>query len=189
MVTLSGSRFWYSLHFQITSGVPQGSILGPYLLNVFINDVRNSIKDCNFLIFADDIKIVHVIDCSYDCVLLQSDINSVSDWCTANFMRLNVSKTRGISCSKKANILRFEYQLCHAAITHTSSIKDFDSKLYFHNHVDFIFFECIKLLVLKGAITFRFSSLDCLYMLYFTVVRSKLEYALVVWNSITSTDA
>jgi hypothetical protein len=49
--------------------------------------------------------------------------------------------------------------------------------------------ECIKLLGLIRSITYRFSSLECLYVLYFTLVRSKLEYASVVWNSITSTDA
>jgi hypothetical protein len=90
------------------------------------------------------------------------------------------------------NILRYEYQLCHAAITRTSSIKDlgvfFDSKLYFHSRVDFILSECRKLLGLIRFITLRFSSLGCLYALYFTLFRSKLEYSSAVWNSITSTD-
>jgi hypothetical protein len=78
-------------------------------------------------------------------------------------------------------------------IASTSRIKDlsvfFDAKLYFHNYVHVIISECIKLLGLIRSITFRFSSLECLYALYFTSVRSKLEYASVVWNSITSTDA
>jgi hypothetical protein len=75
----------------------------------------------------------------------------------------------------------------------TSSIKDlgvfFDSKLHFHNHVDYIFNECMKLLGIIRSITFCFSSLECLYTLYLTLVRSKVEYASVVWNSVTSTDA
>jgi hypothetical protein len=75
----------------------------------------------------------------------------------------------------------------------TSSIKDlgvfFDSKLHFHNHVDYVFSECIKILGLIRFITYSFSSLECLYVLYFTLVRPRLEYASVTWNSITSTDA
>jgi hypothetical protein len=47
----------------------------------------------------------------------------------------------------------------------------------------------MKLLGLIRSIVFRSSSLDCLYVLYFTLDRSKLEHASVVWNSITSTDA
>jgi hypothetical protein len=104
----------------------------------------------------------------------------------------NIAKTRVVSYSRKTNVLSYEYLLCHAAITRTSSIKDlsvfYDLKLYFHNYVDFILSECIELLGLIRSITFRFSSLECLYVLYFTLVRSKLEYASVVWNSITSTD-
>jgi hypothetical protein len=77
-----------SLPFQVTSGVPQGSVLGPFLFNVSINDLYNSTKYCKLLIFADDLKIFHAINSPHDCLLLQSDINSVSDWCTANSILL-----------------------------------------------------------------------------------------------------
>jgi hypothetical protein len=84
----------------------------------------------------------------------------------------------------------YVYQLCHATITRTNSVRVFfDSKLHFHNHVDYIFSECIKLLGIIRSITYRFSPVECLYFLYFTLVRSKLKYASVVWSSITSTDA
>jgi hypothetical protein len=58
-----------------------------------------------------------------------------------------------------------------------------DSKLQFHNHVNHIFSHSIKLLGPVRSITFTFSSLEC------TLVRSELEYASVIWNSITSIDA
>jgi hypothetical protein len=60
--------------------------------------------------------------------------------------------------------------------------------IYFHIHVDYVFSECIKLLGLIRSITYRFSCLECLYVLYFTLVVSKLEYASGVFNFTTSTD-
>jgi hypothetical protein len=173
--------------------VPQGSVLRPFLFNVFINDLCNSINYCKYLIFADDLKFFHIINSLHACLLLQSDINSVSDWCTTNSMRLNIAKTRVASYTRKTNSLSYEYQLCYATITLTSSFKDlgvfFDLKLYFQSHVDYLFSACIKLLGLIPTITYRYSSLDCLYVVYFTLVMSKTVYASAVWNTITSTDA
>jgi hypothetical protein len=125
--------------------VPQGSVLGPFLFNLFINDLCSTVQYCKILIFADDVKIFRVINSPHDCLLLQSDINSVSDWCFANSMRLNTAKTRVMSYTRKTNFLSYNYQLCRATITRTSSIRDlgvfFDSKLNFHNHVDYVFSE------------------------------------------------
>jgi hypothetical protein len=88
-------------------------------------------------------------------------------------MRLNIAKTRVVSYTRKTYLLSYEYQLCHATITRTSSIKDlgvhFDSKLHFHSHVDYVFSECIKLLGLIRSITYRFSYLECVCV-YYTVL-------------------
>jgi hypothetical protein len=117
----------------------------------------------------------------------QTLINSVQGWCTANYRILNISKTKVISFSRKTNVLIYDYKLCQ------SSIKDLgiflDSKLHFHNHVNHIFSRCIKLLGPVRTITFTFSSLEFMLRLCVALIRSKLEYASAVWNSITSTDA
>jgi hypothetical protein len=108
-------------------------------------------------------------------------------------MKLNVNKTRVISFSRKTNLLLFDYKLCESLITRTECIRDLgvqiDSKLRFHNHVDYVFSQTIRLLGLIRSVTFSFSSLQSLLMLYCTLVRPKLEYASVTWNSISSTDA
>jgi hypothetical protein len=143
--------------------------LWPLLFNIFINDLCNAINHSRYLLFADDIKIFRAIRSPYECSLLQSDIDSVQSWYTANFMKLNISKTRVISFSRKTNTLFFQYKLCHSFITRTDSIKDLgvfiDSKLHFHNHVEYIFSQCIKLLGLVHTITCPFSSLGSLYIL------------------------
>jgi hypothetical protein len=74
------------------SGVPQGSVLGPLLLNIFINDLCDVIIHSNCLLFADDLKVYRAINSPSDCSLLQSDIDCVHAWCLANFMKPNFSK-------------------------------------------------------------------------------------------------
>jgi hypothetical protein len=115
----------------------------------------------------------------------------MSDSFTANSVRLNIAKTHVVSYIRKRNFLCYEYQICHATITLTNRIKDlgvfFHSTLHFHIHAYCVFSECNKLLDLIRSITYRFPSLECLYVLYFTIVKYKLEYATVVWNSLTST--
>jgi hypothetical protein len=98
-----------------------------------------------------------------------------------------------MSYSRKTNVLCYDYRLGHSVIARTSSIKDigvlFGYKLHFHNHIDFISSKCTKLLGLIRSIMFSFPSLDCLFVLYTVLVRPQLEYASVVWNSITAIDS
>jgi hypothetical protein len=139
------------------------------------------------------IKIFRAVDSPQDCYLLQSDINSIQGWCTANCMKLNIGKTRVISFSRKTNVLIYDYKLCQFPITRSHSIKDLgvytDNKLHFHDHVNYIFSQSTRLSGLIRNITFNFFSIESMLRLYIALVRSKLEYASVVWNSITSTDA
>jgi hypothetical protein len=108
-------------------------------------------------------------------------------------MKLNVDKTRVITFSRKTNNLIYGYKLFHSTMPQTQSVKDLvvylDSKLHFHDHVNFIFSHCIKMLGLIRSVTYNYSTLECMLVLYFVLVRSKVEYAPVVWNSITSADA
>ena len=67
--------------FNVTSGVPQGSHLGPLLFCVYINDIVNHIKHANILIYADDIKIFTVTNSVEDSLHLQADIKSMAKWC------------------------------------------------------------------------------------------------------------
>jgi hypothetical protein len=64
-----------------------------------------------------------------------------------------------------------------------------DSKLCFHRHVDFVHSQALRSLGLIGFVTYNFSHLDCLVVLYISLIRSKLEYATVVWNNLSLTDS
>ena len=65
-----GVRGSYSTWFQMISGVPQGSVLGPILFLLYVNDLPNWIK-CSMRMFADDTKIWNIIKSDSDCSTLQ----------------------------------------------------------------------------------------------------------------------
>jgi hypothetical protein len=117
----------------------------------------------------------------------------IRSWYTANFVKLNISKTRVIAFTRKTNGLYYAYKIFGSSITRTDTIKDtgaqLDSKIYFHTHVDYVFSQSVRMLGLIRTIAYSFSTLDSSFILYITLVRSKLECACTVWNSITSTDA
>ena len=67
---------------DVTSGVPQGSVLGPCLFVMFINDIDSEIETLIFLIkkFADDTKGCGVADTEIDCSMLQKQLNGLYEW-------------------------------------------------------------------------------------------------------------
>ena len=75
-----------------TSGIAQGSILGPILFIIYINDLLDSIMHSDIFLYADDAKILKRIDCRLDYLLLQRDIDSFAAWCDLWQLKLNISK-------------------------------------------------------------------------------------------------
>ena len=83
---------------DVLSGVPQGSILGPLLFVLFINDIYANIdNDSNIALFADDTKIWRDINSESDCETLQNDINMLSIWSRNNKMSFHPDKCKALS--------------------------------------------------------------------------------------------
>ena len=81
----------------ITSGVPQGSILGPLLFLLYINDIQNCSKLVSKILFADDTNIFHSHSCLKELnLIMQDEINKIADWISSNKLSLNTSKTKFI---------------------------------------------------------------------------------------------
>ena len=91
---------------QVMSGVPQGSILGPLLFLIYINDIKNvELNDGNLLLYADDILLYHPICCLDDYVHLQQNIDKLYIWSEVNLLRFNPAKCKYIVISRKRNPL------------------------------------------------------------------------------------
>lgn len=170
----------------ITSGVPQGSHLGPLLFIAFINDLIEKLRNpCS--LYADDLKLFSIIRNILDSISLQSDIEILKKWSQVNGMLLNVEKCFVITfTTNSVNKVEFNYMLEGRSLTRKTTIKDlgilFDEKLTFRDHYDYIINKCNKLLGFIARITKDFKNPSSFLLLYFSMIRSILEYNSIIWS-------
>lgn len=169
----------------ITSGVPQGSHLGPLLFLLFINDlVQKLTVPC--LLYADDLKIFLEINNLNDCVKLQQNLSLVAEWCSVNKMSLNCSKCFVISFGSIKRKLFYNYTLDNYRLERQSVIRDlgvyFDENLSFHNHYDYIISKCNQLLGFISRSTKEFKNQTTFIYLYNSLIRSVIEYGCIIWS-------
>ncbi|MDD9361315.1 MAG: reverse transcriptase family protein, partial [Anaplasma sp.] len=176
----------YSSLYNSSSGVPQGSILGPLLFTLFVNDVQSCLSYSSILQFADDMKIFRAIESVADCRELQEDIDRIGDWCSVNNLVLNKTKTKVVTYSRKTGQIMFPYKSESEKLERTELVRDlgvyFDSKLNFHSHMETTFASAMKTLGVISRITSDFSQPFVFIALFNSLCRSRLEYASVVWN-------
>lgn len=84
----------------VTSGVPQGEHLSPWLFLIFLVDINRCFKFCKYKPFAHDLKLYYTISHIEDSILLQDDLNRLSKWCTKNGLNLNVNKCSKVSFNR-----------------------------------------------------------------------------------------
>ena len=100
-VSISGKM---SSSLPVTSGVPQGSILGPLLFIIYINDLPGCASFASTLLFADDTKCLGNISSNTDRILLQNDLDSLQSWCITWGLSFNSSKCKSLSISSRAQL-------------------------------------------------------------------------------------
>ena len=166
----------------VTSGIPQGSVLGPTLFVVFINDLPDKIKT-HVKIFADDTKIFNAIKTSDESSILQDDINQLVEWTQKWQLPFNMEKTKVLHYGR--NNSEHNYQIGGLNIAKDCTEKDlgvtFDNSLKFSTHIASIVQKANSRL---GIIKRNFSimSKEIIMPLYKSIVRPILEYGSSVWN-------
>lgn len=173
--------------FPVLSGVPQGSHLGPLLFILFINDVVDVFQHSKCLLYADDLKLFHRINCITDAINLQHDLDAFSLWCKRNYLELNVSKCMCITFHRKKCPLNFEYSIDNVFLARVFEVRDLgivlDEKLSFNKHISYSIARSYSMLGFVMRICVEFRDPQVLKSLYFAYVRSILEYGAVVWWS------
>ena len=89
-------------YLAVTSGVPQGSILGLLLFLLYVNDIPNLpfSKDSHLMMYADDLLLFKPISCQQDLSTFQCDVNLISQWTLQNHLSLNCNKTKYMLISR-----------------------------------------------------------------------------------------
>lgn len=176
----------YSDPYFPTSGVPQGSILGPILFNIFVNDIAHCFHNARHLLYADDLKIFKAIRSMNDAILLQHDIDRFVEWSVKNGLPINLSKCMQLTYHRCHNIILSRYNMLNHGLEKVYEIVDlgvvFDVKLTFVAHLNYIIPKAYSTLYFIRRNTTQFSDPYIRKIVFTSFVRSKLEYASFIWS-------
>lgn len=171
---------------QVTSGVPQGSHLGPLLFILYINDISFTLKHIRVLIYADDMKLFLEIKKDNDLNIFRNEIESFYKWCCKSLLALNVKKCNVITYSRKLCTTNTSFSLGNQSVPRCDKIRDLgiilDSKLTFIDHYNTIVHRASNMLHFIKRFCYNFQDPYTIKTLYVAYVRSILEYCCIVWS-------
>ena len=117
-------RGHYSSWISVLSGVPQGTMLGPILFLIYINDISRKIMS-NTKLFADDTKVYRILrDTKEDVEELQKDLIRLESWSKDWQLKFNTDKYEAMRISKKNDYSSPQYHLCGNQLKAVSEVKD-----------------------------------------------------------------
>ena len=173
----------------ISTGVPQGSILGPLLFLLYINDIENCSKIISFVMYADDTNAFHSDKCLKSLThVMQEEMNEVIKWLNVNKLSINTTKTKYIifkSRNKKCDI-EIDIKLNDNIIQQASHIKFLgvilDRELTWKNHINSVVKHIIKSTALIAKLR-HYTNKNTLKLIYYLLVYPYLTYGNLVWGN------
>ena len=183
-----------SFPVPVLSDVPQGSVLGPLLFSIHVDDVTMCAKsECTRdTLYADDLMLYKPISCPQDFIELQNDIFLVEQWSDDNYLSLNPKKCKVMLISRKRSC-SFEsvsLLLNGSALEKVNSFKylgvTISNNLTWSNHIDIVCSKARRTLGLIYRCFYANCNPDTLLKLYLSLVRPRLEYACPVWSPLNT---
>lgn len=185
---------------NVKSGVPQGSILGPILFSLFINDLPLSLSNSNAYIdlFADD-STLHTSDSELSKLdsILQKSINEIQNWCQINKMALHPQKTKSMLITSRQ---KRQYNQSHQPLKLSLNINNneivqvhnykllgviLDDEFHWTKHVDHISKKISRNIYLLRQLK-HYAHSNALLIFFHAHCMSYFNYASVVWSAHTS---
>ena len=186
-VAVDGS---HSSHLEVVSGVHQGTVLGPTLFLLFINDIVDR-SDSTIRLFADDTVVYREISSPSDHACLQYDLRNLESWAKTWQMQFNIAKCQLLSISNKKNTRKFDYTLDSQYLTPTDDHDYLGVRcrrdLRWSSHCSKVSSRANKSLGLLRR-TLKPCSERVKEQAYLSIVRPIAEYAAPVWSPHTNRD-
>jgi hypothetical protein len=167
---------------RVTSGVPQGSVLGPVLFLIYINDLESGLIS-KLGKFADDTKLCKSVNTAEDTEILQKDLDKLHEWSSEWQMQFNVEKCSVIHAGR--NNKQHTYRLGVKYLRSSDQERDLgvlmDNSAKFSLHCKEVVKSANATLGLIRR-TVKFKRKDIIVRLYKALVRPKLEYCVQAWR-------
>ena len=167
---------------KVTSGVPQGSVLGPILFLIYINDLDVGIVS-KLSKFADDSKLCKSINCDNDRLVLQNDLDNLHEWSQKWQMQFNGEKCSVIHLGNRTR--KYSYNLSNHQLKKSHQERDLgvivESSGKFSAQCNMAVNKASATLgIIRRHIKYKNKSI--ISRLYKALVRPQLEYCVQVWN-------
>ena len=178
---------FHSTFKTVNAGVPQGSVLGPFLFLMYINDITNSVES-KIKLFADDTSLYEIIDNNQNEISekLTSDLGNINTWALQWDIKFNSLKTESVLFSRKRETINpdilFANDIVKCVVDHKHLGLTFSNDGKWNTHINNTFNKAYKRMNILRLLKHKVDR-KSLLTIYISYIRPILEYGDVIWDN------